>query len=171
MLQSINASKIVALNTYATAGGAARAAMRLNTGLRQAGLDLAAISRETYLPPRYGHNHKSRWLSWLLGCLDILPCKLYPNSQVHNFSSNWMPDGIGRKLRHLTPDLIHLHWIGDGFLRIESLARFEVPIVWTLHDSWPFTGGCHLPGGCRRYQESCGCCPVLGSSRIGDLSR
>jgi glycosyltransferase involved in cell wall biosynthesis len=71
----------------------------------------------------------------------------------------------------LRPDLLHLHWIVEGFVQIEAMRRLPAPIVWTLHDSWPFTGGCHLPGNCRRYEKSCGCCPVLGSSREGDLSR
>jgi glycosyltransferase involved in cell wall biosynthesis len=56
-------------------------------------------------------------------------------------------------------------------MRLETLGRFKVPIVWTLHDSWPFTGGCFLPGDCTRYQEACGKCPILNSSREDDLSR
>jgi len=43
--------------------------------------------------------------------------------------------------------------------------------VWTLHDSWAFTGGCHVPGNCLRYQEHCGACPQLASTRAADLSR
>jgi glycosyltransferase involved in cell wall biosynthesis len=56
-------------------------------------------------------------------------------------------------------------------LRVETLRRFGRPIVWTLHDSWAFTGGCHVPNDCVRYRESCGRCPVLGSTREADLSR
>jgi glycosyltransferase involved in cell wall biosynthesis len=56
-------------------------------------------------------------------------------------------------------------------MRLETLVRFNAPIVWTMHDSWAFTGGCYLPLDCIRYRESCGKCPVLGSSRENDLSR
>ena len=171
MLQSTDILKIAVLNTYVSTGGAARAAMRLNAGLRQAGLDLTTLSRATYSQTVTGDNKKRNWWAWFLGCMNLLPCKFYPKRQLHNFSSNWMPDGLGMKLRRLSPDLIHLHWVGDGFLRIERLARCNIPIVWTLHDSWAFTGGCHLPGECHRYQKKCGYCSVLGSARENDLSR
>ena len=58
-------------------------------------------------------------------------------------------------------DVVHLHWVGDNFLPIQQFARLEAPIVWTLHDMWAFTGGCHYAGDCRRYTESCGNCPQL----------
>jgi glycosyltransferase involved in cell wall biosynthesis len=66
---------------------------------------------------------------------------------------------------------VHLHWIAGGMLRIESLARLGRPLIWTMHDMWTFTGGCHYDEGCGRYVEACGRCPVLGSSRPWDLSR
>jgi glycosyltransferase involved in cell wall biosynthesis len=56
-------------------------------------------------------------------------------------------------------------------LRIESLSRLGRPLIWTMHDMWTFTGGCHYDDGCGRYADACGCCPVLGSSRQADLSR
>jgi glycosyltransferase involved in cell wall biosynthesis len=40
-----------------------------------------------------------------------------------------------------------------------------------MHDSWPFTGGCHVPAECTRYRDACGACPALGSDREDDLSR
>ena len=49
--------------------------------------------------------------------------------------------------------------------------RGRRPVVWTLHDSWAFTGGCHVPGECVRYRDACGACPALGSTRERDLSR
>jgi glycosyltransferase involved in cell wall biosynthesis len=45
------------------------------------------------------------------------------------------------------------------------------PIVWTLHDMWPFTGGCHYDDECGKYAEDCGRCPVLQSDKEDDLSR
>jgi glycosyltransferase involved in cell wall biosynthesis len=67
-------------------------------------------------------------------------------------------------------DIVHLHWVSGGFLHIESLKRLHSPIVWTLHDMWPFTGGCHYSGGCNRYQNACGSCPILGSHKDHDMS-
>jgi len=87
------------------------------------------------------------------------------------FSTGLLPDRTGRRIRAVDPDIIHLHWINAGFLSIGSLSAFEKPIVWTMHDMWPITGGCHYAGRCRRFESNCGRCPALGSSRSRDLSR
>ncbi|MEI6399326.1 MAG: glycosyltransferase family 4 protein, partial [Pseudomonadota bacterium] len=58
-----------------------------------------------------------------------------------------------------------------GFLRPESLPKIKRPIVWTLHDMWAFSGGCHYDDECGRLRDSCGSCPLLGSKVDRDLSR
>lgn len=70
-------------------------------------------------------------------------------------------------------DLVHLHWI--AFLA-DWPAFFQaipdrVPIVWTMHDANPFTGGCHFTGGCERFSSGCGNCPQLVNSSMVDASR
>ncbi len=82
-----------------------------------------------------------------------------------------MPDGKPAEIAAIAPDIIHLHWLCAGFLQIETLAKLDKPLIWTLHDSWAFTGGCHVPFECTKYRDQCGACPVLGSSREEDLSR
>jgi glycosyltransferase involved in cell wall biosynthesis len=82
-----------------------------------------------------------------------------------------MPSLVPRHVHPLNPDIVHLHWPGDGFTRVRTLARLNRPLVWTLHDMWAFTGGCHYSGGCMRYTDACGACPQLGSTRENDLSR
>ncbi len=71
-------------------------------------------------------------------------------------------------------DVIHLHWVNFGFLSIQSLGKlFKLgkPVVWTLHDMWAFTGGCHHSGDCENYQSGCGnCLPYLRSPAPDDLS-
>jgi glycosyltransferase involved in cell wall biosynthesis len=51
------------------------------------------------------------------------------------------------------------------------LPKLKKPLVWTLHGCWAFTGGCHYPYDCTRYQKNCGACPQLGSQHERDLSR
>lgn len=58
-------------------------------------------------------------------------------------------------------DVIHIHWINRGFFSIrqlKQLADFNIPIVWTMHDMWAFTGGCHYDGECGNYREKCTNC-------------
>ena len=70
-------------------------------------------------------------------------------------------------------DVIHLHWINAGFLSLRSLKellQMGKPIVWTFHDMWPFTGGCHYALDCREYTRECGDCPYLKKPGKRDLS-
>ena len=63
-------------------------------------------------------------------------------------------------------DVVHLHWVAD-FLTSESIRRLAAlgkPMVWTLHDMRPFTGGCHFPAGCGGFRTDCSECPQLRSN-------
>jgi glycosyltransferase involved in cell wall biosynthesis len=103
--------------------------------------------------------------------MDGLPLHSYPQRQLHNFSPDWVPGKAVKETIRRQPHVVNLHWVVQGFVHIDALSALNCPIVWTLHDSWPFTGGCHLPGACRRYEQSCGHCPVLGSHVENDWSR
>ena len=68
--------------------------------------------------------------------------------------------------------ILHLHWLGD-FVDYETLLESvpaSVPIVWTLHDMYPFTGGCHYSNDCRRFDSACGQCPYLEKPAPHDSS-
>lgn len=69
-------------------------------------------------------------------------------------------------------DILHLHWIAGttDIVRDVEFLRGR-PIVWTLHDMNPFTGGCHYAGDCQGFTRYCGACPQLGSSEDKDFSR
>lgn len=113
----------------------------------------------------------SRGIAHLRPTLDSLPLLFYPDREKTTFSPAILPDRLSSMAQALNPDLINLHWIGAGFIRLESLTNFRKQLVWTLHDSWAFTGGCHIPFNCTRYRQMCGTCPALGSRRDNDLSR
>lgn len=68
-------------------------------------------------------------------------------------------------------DIVHFHWIA-GMADMAEVPKWLAgkPVVWTLHDMNPFTGGCHYAGNCQRYQTACGRCPQLGSQEHADLS-
>ncbi|HEY4439764.1 MAG TPA: glycosyltransferase [Candidatus Elarobacter sp.] len=59
-------------------------------------------------------------------------------------------------------DVVHLHWTGAFQAPSDVAALLDAkPVVWTLHDFAPLTGGCHFPAGCERYGDDCGTCPQL----------
>jgi glycosyltransferase involved in cell wall biosynthesis len=107
----------------------------------------------------------------LMPTLDALPKLLYAQRDRTPYSIQWLPDRIASTVIRINPDLINLHWVNAGYLQIETLLKLKKPLVWTLHDMWGFTGGCHYSGECDRYTKSCGACPQLHSNREWDLSR
>jgi glycosyltransferase involved in cell wall biosynthesis len=71
-------------------------------------------------------------------------------------------------------DLVHLHWVAGYMDYPRFFARLRqrgIPVIWTLWDMNPFTGGCHFDRECGRFAEECGCCPLLHSSHPQDLSQ
>ena len=80
------------------------------------------------------------------------------------------PDGKTKQLvewiKEHKPDVIHLHNIHGHFLNYKTLFEYlvstDIPVVWTLHDCWPFTGHCAYFDfvDCRRWKTGCYECPL-----------
>ena len=81
------------------------------------------------------------------------------------FGSRRATEAFIREAERLSPDVIHLHNVHGYYLNIEVLFRWlaqaNVPVVWTLHDCWPFTGHCsHFDFiGCEKWKTGCFACP------------
>lgn len=161
------------LSTYDLYGGAGRAAFRLHQGLQS--LDI---------PSKLWVQNKSSWdasvqaplkgweKAWsaLRSTLDAFPLKLYPQRKATAFSPQWLPSRIGQAISTHPFDVVNIHLATNGFIPIQALKAIRQPIVWTLHDMWAFTGGCHYGEDCVRYRDSCGQCPQLASTNSWDLS-
>ena len=65
------------------------------------------------------------------------------NPVTHSVAA--LPSGLDRELNAKGADLLHLHWLQDEFLSVEAIGRLRGPVVWTLHDTWPFCGSEHYP--------------------------
>jgi len=166
--------KPLLLNTTDISGGAARAAYRLHTGLKHIGVNSQMLVGKKFSDDPGVIGPLSKWargFARIYPTIDALPLLLYQREETAIFSPAILPDNLSSRVYALDPDLIHLHWIAGGFLRIETLHKFQKPVIWTLHDMWAFTGGCHYDYGCGRYRNECGICPQLSSKRRYDLSR
>jgi glycosyltransferase involved in cell wall biosynthesis len=54
---------------------------------------------------------------------------------------------LAEVIKHYKPDVVHLNWICGNTLRIEDLLllnKLKIPVVWTLHDTWPLSGINHI---------------------------
>ncbi|MDZ8085481.1 MAG: glycosyltransferase family 4 protein [Nostoc sp. DedQUE12b] len=166
--------KILHISTHDINGGAARAAYRLHTGLQDIGLQSQMLVQEKYSNDKTVIAPKIRLFQGIAKAkltVESLPLKLYRQKKNTPFFTQWLPDRVIPKVAQINPDIINLHWISGGFMQIETFAKLKRPLVWTLHDMWGFTGGCHVTGECDRYKISCGACPQLNSGNEWDLSR
>lgn len=163
--------RILHISTGDWQGGAARAAARLHEALLFKGVDSHMYVRDNNSPLANVHTRKgSAVVKGLRPYLERLPVLAYRRRGSQVFSVGWQRGGLALAIKEIRPDLVHLHWLGGGFGSLGELGRLGPPVVWTLHDSWPFTGGCHVPGDCEGFERSCGSCPALGSSYGWDLS-
>jgi glycosyltransferase involved in cell wall biosynthesis len=165
--------RVLVCNTYELKGGAARATWRVFKGLERAGVDVQFLvqnkaSKDPKVLVTSGIYH-GKYINELRPYIDFaIP---FPQTRKRIlFTTNLLPDNVVEQINTIDPDIVHLNWIAGGFIRIESLLKIKQPIVWTFHDMWPATGGCHSPLECVRYQSRCGACPILHSRREHDLS-
>lgn len=152
--------------------GAGRAALRLHQALCKRGCDSSVLVSDRFsgVPSVLEPSGLTRFYKKLQPILvnSYIQKKLTSNSSA--FSANLTPSLLCRQINEQKPDIVHLHWIGWDFFKIEEMRKLKGNIVWTLHDMWPFTGGCHYDEGCGRYREKCGDCPLLKNKSANDLS-
>jgi glycosyltransferase involved in cell wall biosynthesis len=173
--------KIVHLSSDDTNGGAARAAWRVHDSLRLVGADssMFVAIREShdvrikqYVPSntlgaRVTRALRRNRLRWELA-------RAYRSRPAgfESFRDDRTESGSEVSAQAPDADLYHLHQITEFVDYRASLGRLaaRAPMVWTLHEMTPFTGGCHYAYGCTGFTRQCGACPQLGSSNERDLS-
>jgi glycosyltransferase involved in cell wall biosynthesis len=173
--------RITHLNTYDFSGGAARSAFRLHQGLRGIGHQSTLFVQYrqsadpnvlTFRPPlTFGTRVRRVSRRYFLRESRKLHHSRRPE-ETHLFLDD-RSEHCADVLPQLPPtDILHLHWVG-GFIEYAEFFRAlpkTLPLVWTLHDMDPFTGGCGHARDCRKFVKCCGACPLLGSSETKDYS-
>ncbi len=81
-----------------------------------------------------------RWKPPLRSRSEDLPLYLQKSTNAVHRSFNLVSRGIASAIEHSDPSVVHLHWLGQGALSIKEIGSIPGPVVWTLHDSWPFCG-------------------------------
>jgi glycosyltransferase involved in cell wall biosynthesis len=166
--------KILHINSTDITGGAARAAYRIHQSLRKMNVSSKVLCQNRksddrdIIGPR---TSLAKAAAVFRGFWDRSLVSFYLRRPRTLFYPQWLPGSTLSSIERMDPDIVHLHWICGGFVRIETLGKIKRPVIWTLHDMWAFTGGCHYSGTCENYKTNCGCCPQLGSQKSHDLSR
>lgn len=168
--------KVVIVNVHDIVGGAARAAHRLHESLTMyTDIDSTMFVqvKDSNDPSIIGPNNKFRKLINLVKPnIEQLLLRQYHQRKLSPFSLGKYNFGsVIDHINELEPDIVHLHWICRSMISIKELSKIRAPIVWSLHDMWPFTGGCHYDDFCGKFKTGCGACPQLGSSSTSDATK
>lgn len=88
---------------------------------------------------------------------------------MHGLGSIASTNRFLNQIKEIHPDIVHLHNIHGYYLNYQKLFSFlsqqGIPVVWTLHDCWSFTGHCVYFDaiGCEKWRSGCGSCPQINS--------
>ena len=65
----------------------------------------------------------------------------YDDNVFHSISA--FPSLKHNEINNLDIDIVHIHWVQHETISIEEIGQIKFPIVWTLHDCWPFSATEH----------------------------
>lgn len=91
----------------------------------------------------------------------VLESRLFDN---HGLASRYATRKFIKQIKEIKPDIIHLHNIHGYYLNYKILFNYlnktDIPIVWTLHDCWSFTGHCShfIYRNCTKWTTCCDQC-------------
>lgn len=114
---------------------------------------------------RYGNKSNSNLIrigSKLGNYIHVAITRLFDK---HGFGSKRATKALIRQIDSINPDIIHLHNIHGYYLNFEILFNYlstaSIPIVWTFHDCWAFTGHCPYFTliDCSKWKTECNNCP------------
>lgn len=172
--------RITHISTEANLGGAARASYRLHQGLlQQPGVQSMVYARSMQEAGEYIIRYRpansivaKMWRKIFYHTQNKIQLKYKNRPQGLELFTSDRSDCRDDFAAQLPPaDIYNLHWI-SRFVDIPTFfANVKSPVVWTLHDMNPFTGGCHYDNLCGKYASGCGACPQLGSEDKNDWTK
>lgn len=154
--------RVLEINSVCGSGSTGRICTDIAGLLEQRGDPCAVAYGRGHVPEaaqKYAHPIGTAWDCRLHG----LETRLF---DAHGFGSRRATREFLRWAEDWKPDVAHLHNLHGYYLQVEELFAFlkanGLPVVWTLHDCWAFTGHCaYFSGaGCGRWREGCRSCPL-----------
>lgn len=153
--------KLLQINVSANFGSTGRIAEMIGRVARNKGYDSYIAYGRDYRPSelkcyKIGNSLSIKWHYLMSRYLDM-----------QGLGSVIATKRLVREIKRINPSIIHLHNIHGHYINYRILFNYlkttDVPIVWTLHDCWPFTGHCsHFAFiNCDKWKTGCSKCPGL----------
>ena len=168
--------RVLIINTSERIGGAAIAANRLMEALKNNGIKTKMLVRDKQTDQiSVVELKKSWWKVWQFIWERVVIWQANHFKKHNLFAVDIANTGTNITVlpEFTQADVIHLHWINQGMLSLTDIRRIiqsGKPIVWTMHDMWPFTGICHYAGDCDKYATQCHNCPQLYKGSRKDIA-
>lgn len=153
--------KLLIINVTANSGSTGRIAEEI-------GQTAAINGYETYLAYGRTANKSKNKLIKVGNNLNIylhgVESMLFDN---HGFASRIATKKFIREIEKIKPDIVNIHNLHGYYINVrilfEYLSKINVPIVWTLHDCWTFTGHCShfIKHNCNKWKTECFSCPNI----------
>lgn len=135
--------KVLILSTYEHSGGAAIAAGRLLHALQKNGIDAKMLCRKNI---SWWKGKPQSWTS-IIERAYIWAINGFSMKDLWAADTGLFGQDITKTQEYREADVIHLHWINQGFISLKAIRRFvkdRKKIVWTMHDEWNALGLFHL---------------------------
>ncbi|MCF8172168.1 MAG: hypothetical protein K9J49_07035, partial [Candidatus Methylopumilus sp.] len=140
--------KVLQISTEDNTGGASRSAYRLHQAMLQQNVacDMRVLTHETantrVIAGRAARSFQQKVQARLEQKIREFSNRKWhtDNPILHSFGEQ--SAGIVAELNGSSADVLNLHWV-PKLLSIADIGQLQKPIVWTLHDMWPFCGGEH----------------------------
>lgn len=139
--------KVLHISHSDVSGGAARAAYRLHRAQLAAGIDSYMFVRSKKSDDWTVQGPVSR-IEILFNSVRVFIgsqlMKLQRSQNVNFHSGDFLPSNLAKDINASDVDVVNFHWIAGETMSIEDIGRIKKPIVWTMHDMWPFCGAEHV---------------------------
>ena len=131
--------KLLQINPACNMGSTGRIAEQIGLLAKENGWECYLVHGARHVNPSQLHTIQN--VTSIGECVHAIETKIFDN---HGLSSRRATRRLVKKIEQISPDVIHLHNIHGYFINykilFEYLRKKDIPVVWTWHDWWSFTG-------------------------------
>ena len=144
--------KILLLSDVDSGGGADIAAYRIYQAILSKKIDCNLLvknkTRNDIRIIKLINKFPIRVLYKFLFKIESVILNSYKEKSDTHFTIDYLPFGsLIKTIKKIDPDIVYINYI-NGMIHLEDFKKINKPIVWTMHDMWRFTGGCHYTEYC-----------------------
>ena len=125
---------------------------------------------DSYILYAYGDSNDSQIIKYETRLANVIRRGIYKYLAKSPRCAFFSTIQLIKNISRIKPDIVHLHVLHHGYidyvLLFHYLAKKKIPVVYTMHDMWAFTGGCYYytEVACNAYTSDCSNCPKNSSS-------